>query len=163
MPRAHLVRVQVIRRFVDGKTVTFEGRYVRVHDAVIDPAIQARLPILVGGDGATVLAHAGAHADIVGLQGLGRTLADGHSHQVKWTTERLDDQIDQIRSGACDRFDDIELNAMVQWAEITDDYEKTLEQACNLVPGLTADEHCLLAFVAGLGNPGGDKLNDDRL
>ena len=139
--------VEVIRRLVDGKTVTFEGRYVRVHDAVIDPALQARLPILVGGNGATLLAHAGAHADIVGLQGLGRTQADGHSHQVKWTTERLDDQIDQIRSGACDRFDDLELNAMVQWAEITDDYETTLEQACNLVPGLTAEQATKLPYL----------------
>lgn len=131
--------VEVIRRLVDGETVTFDGQHVRVDDAEIDAAVQSRLPILVGGNGATLLARAGTHADIVGLQGLGRTQADGHSHEVKWSPERLDDQIGQVRSGAGERFNDIELNAMVQWTQITDDYETTLEQACELVPDLITE------------------------
>jgi probable F420-dependent oxidoreductase len=76
--------VEVIRRLLDGETVTFEGAHINVRDAAVDRSTQGRLPILVGGNGAELLEHAGRHADIVGLQGLGRTYPDGHQHEAKW-------------------------------------------------------------------------------
>lgn len=41
-----------------------------------DTLAQPRPPVLVGGKG-TALPR---HADIIGVQGLGRTMADGHRH-----------------------------------------------------------------------------------
>jgi probable F420-dependent oxidoreductase len=113
--------VQVIRRLLDGETVDFEGDHVRVAGASVDRSVQERLPILIGGNGARLLGSTGRLADIVGLQGLGRTLEDGHRHRVKWTAAHLDHQIEQVRAGAGDRFGDLEFNALVQVFSITDD------------------------------------------
>ena len=132
--------VQVIRDLLDGTSVDHHGEYYRFERARIDRSEQRRLPILVGGNGATLLSNAGRHADIVGLQGLGRTREDGHSHHVKWSTDRLDEQIEQVRAGAGDRFDDIEFNAMVQVVQITDDREAALAKVVERVDGLTMDD-----------------------
>lgn len=132
--------VEIIRDLLDGEVVDFEGEYYRVDRARIDPAHQERVPILVGGNGAALLAHAGRHADIVGLQGLGRTRDDGHSHEVKWSTRHLDEQIAQVRVGAGVRFDDIEFNAMVQVVQITDDRESALAKVVERVEGLTMED-----------------------
>jgi alkanesulfonate monooxygenase SsuD/methylene tetrahydromethanopterin reductase-like flavin-dependent oxidoreductase (luciferase family) len=44
--------VGLIRRLLDGETVTHDGRYYAMHDAVCEPRpVQARLPILIGGSG----------------------------------------------------------------------------------------------------------------
>ena len=75
--------VEVLRPLLDGHPVSYHGEFVNVDEAQIDAATQSRLPILVGGNGAMLLEHAGMHADIVGLQGFGRTLGDGHSHRVR--------------------------------------------------------------------------------
>jgi probable F420-dependent oxidoreductase len=132
--------VEIIRALLAGGVVDHDGDHYRVEHAGIDRSVQQPLPILVGGNGASLLAHAGEHADIVGLQGLGRTLDDGHSHEVKWSAQRLDEQIEQIRTGAGARFGDVELNAMVQMVEITDHRERVLAEVCERVDGLTMDD-----------------------
>ena len=132
--------VEIVRALLDGKVVEHEGEHYRIDRARIDRAQQERLPILVGGNGADLLTHAGRYADIVGLQGLGRTREDGHSHEVKWSTQHLDQQIEQVRVGAGVRFDDIEFNAMVQVVQITDDREAALAKVVDRVDGLTMDD-----------------------
>jgi probable F420-dependent oxidoreductase len=132
--------VEIIRRLLDGDVVDHDGEHYRIRSAGIDRAEQERLPILVGGNGAALLAHAGRHADAVGLQGLGRTREDGHSHEVQWTTRHLDEQIEQVRVGAGARFDDVELDAMVQVVRITDDREAALAEVVDRVEGLTMDD-----------------------
>lgn len=129
--------VEIIRRLVDGETVDHAGDHYRVEGARIDRARQDRMPILIGGNGAELLGHAGAHADIVGLQGLGRTRRDGHRRTVKWDPAWLDVQIDQIRAGAGDRFDQLELNALVQRVDITDHRATALAAICDEVEGLS--------------------------
>lgn len=129
-------QVEALRRLLDGDTVTARAGHVRLTDAEVVASVQERLPILVGGNGASLLTHAGAHADIVGLQGLGRTLEDGHRHEVNWTVEHLDRQIEQVRSGAGERFAEVELNALVQVVEITDDAHAAVARLCEDVPTL---------------------------
>lgn len=132
--------VEVIRRLVDGETVCYDGDHLRVDGAKIDRSHQEHLPILVGGNGASLLEHAGAHADIIGLQGLGRTRPDGHRHAAKWDPAWLDTQIAQVRTGAASRARDLELNALVQVTEITDDKSAVLTQVCKRVEGLTTEQ-----------------------
>ena len=131
-------QVEIIRRLLDGETVDHDGPHHTLRGASIDRATQARVPILVGGNGATLLAHAGAHADIVGLQGLGRTLADGHSHDVRWDPAHLDRQLEQIRAGAGERFEEIELDALVQIVVVTASSEEGTAATTRL-----RDEHGL--------------------
>jgi probable F420-dependent oxidoreductase len=129
--------VEIVRALLDGETVDHVGEHYRIERAHIDRSTQPHLPILVGGNGEALLTHAGAHADIIGLQGLGRTLEDGHRHAVDWRTTRLDRQIEQVRTGADVRFDDVSFNALVQIVQITDDRQGALEKICERVEGLT--------------------------
>ena len=132
--------VEIIRDLLGGEVVDHEGEHYCVAGARVGAAAQPRLPILVGGNGTALLAHAGRYADIVGLQGLGRTREDGHRHDVKWSAHHLDEQIEQVRVGAGARFDDIEFNAMVQVVQITDDREAALAKIVDRVDGLTMDD-----------------------
>ena len=132
--------VEIVRALVDGEAVDHDGEHYRVDGARIDRALQERLPILVGGNGAGLLGHAGRHADIVGLQGLGRTREDGHSHEVTWSTRHLDEQIAQVRAGAGARFDDVEFNALVQVVPTTDERDAALAMVVDSVAGLTMDD-----------------------
>lgn len=138
--------VELISKLLDGQTVTRHGEFFNITDACVT-APGLRLPLLVGGNGPGLLEHAGRHADIIGLQGLGRTLDDGHRHTVRWTVEHLDRQLDQIRAGATDRFDDIELSALVQVIHVTNDAESAVAELCERVPGLTPDDAASTPYV----------------
>lgn len=139
--------VEIVRRLLDGEAVDHAGEHYRIERARITRSAQERLPILVGGNGEHLLTHAGAHADIVGLQGLGRTREDGHSHEVKWSVGHLDAQLEQLRAGAGDRFEELELNALVQMVQITDDREAALERVCGLVEGLTMEDAAVTPYL----------------
>lgn len=140
-----MAQVELIRSLVDGHTAS--SGVLGVADATVVPAVQERLPILVGGNGAALLGHAGAHADVVGLQGLGRTLVDGHQHEVRWSTEHLDRQIHQVRAGAGDRFDELELNALVQVVDVTDDADAAVTALCAQIPGVEPSDLAELPYV----------------
>lgn len=128
--------VELIRDLLRGRTVTRSGEFLNVAGAcVAGPDLE--VPLLVGGNGSSLLEHAGRHADIIGLQGLGRTLEDGHRHTVRWTADHLEQQLNQIRYGAQNRFDDIELSALVQVVQVTDDVDPAIAELCERVPGLT--------------------------
>ncbi|MGF1668205.1 MAG: TIGR03621 family F420-dependent LLM class oxidoreductase [Acidimicrobiia bacterium] len=130
--------VEIIREMLAGQTVNMRGEFYNIVDAhVTDQA--AAVPILVGGNGAALLKHAGRHADIVGLQGLGRTLEDGHRHTVRWDTDHLEQQLDQIRRGAASRADPPELSALVQVVEVTNNAEAAAAALCKRIPGLSPE------------------------
>jgi len=44
------------------------------------------------------------------------------------------------RTGAGARFDEIELSALVQIVQVTDDAESAIDQLCSRAPGLTPDD-----------------------
>jgi alkanesulfonate monooxygenase SsuD/methylene tetrahydromethanopterin reductase-like flavin-dependent oxidoreductase (luciferase family) len=53
----------IIRRLLAGETVTFDGRFYRVEEAVLLPRPQRRVPLMVGSAGPRVVAIAAPHAD----------------------------------------------------------------------------------------------------
>lgn len=56
--------------------------------------VQDKMPLLIGGGNPRLLKWAAGHADLIGLSGLGRTLADGHSHEVRWRLDEIDAQVE---------------------------------------------------------------------
>ncbi|MED7826815.1 hypothetical protein [Streptomyces chiangmaiensis] len=57
------------------------------------------------------------------MSGLGRTLADGHSHETRWRGDDIDRQVELIEQGAVGRKAAPPREALVQVVEITDDAE----------------------------------------
>lgn len=106
--------VEIVRALLDGGSVTFAGCHYRLDGAVTLRALQAHVPMLVGVNGRAALAHALEHADIVAPTMLGRTLADGHRHEVRWEAIRLDDTLDWMRDRAGGRWPSLEVHALVQ-------------------------------------------------
>lgn len=83
--------------------------------------VQERIPLTLGGANAQLLHWAGRYADIVGLSGFGRTLADGHSHEVRWRPHELEAQLQHVADGAATREAPPALEALVQQVTVTDD------------------------------------------
>lgn len=87
--------------------------------------VQERIPLTIGTANSRMLRWAGAHADIVGLSGLGRTLEDGHRHEARWRTDQVDHQVEQVVAGAAGRARPPALEALVQIVAVSDDAEAT--------------------------------------
>ncbi|CAN5595105.1 hypothetical protein BH18ACT3_BH18ACT3_28700 [soil metagenome] len=114
--------VEIMRALLDGRTVEHHSDRYDLHGAATaSPAAQERLPILVGGSGERLLTHAGSHADIIGFTGLGRRLADGHHHAVRFGTDVLDGETAFVRAGRRSDGIETELNVLVQVVDVTDD------------------------------------------
>jgi len=140
--------IEIIRGLLDGEAVTFDGEHYKVHGSAIMRSQQERLPILAGVNGKRPLAHAAQHADIIGLMMLGKTLADGHHHEVRWQADRLDATVAHIRESAAQRWDQLELNALVQVVNVTDDREAALAETVGEVESLTLDDARTTPFLA---------------
>lgn len=122
--------VEILRPLLDGASVTRRGGHYELEGATVSRTRQAHVPMLVGVNGPTALAHAAWHADIVAPTMLGRTLADGQHHEVRWEADRLDRTIASLRSSAGDRWPSLEIHALVQQVMVTPDrHERAAEVA----------------------------------
>ena len=119
--------VEIIRSLLDGSRTTFRGRHYTVEDATILNPKQGHVPILVGVNGKAPLAHAARHADIVAPTMLGRTLADGQTHEARWETARLDETVEWIRGAATSAGRRVSLHALVQAVVVTSDRKSVAE------------------------------------
>lgn len=138
--------IEIIRRLFDGETVTYDGEHYQLRDARTMRSLQDRLPIMAGVNGPAALAHAARHADTIGLMMLGRTLADGQSHEVRWEADRLDRTVAFIRSQPGGG--EVELNALVQRVKVTDDREGLLREDLLEIEGLSFDDASATPFLA---------------
>lgn len=131
---------RLLRRLFDGDEVTFDGTYYRVSAHRLYPARRPQL--LIGGNGDRVLRLAAEVADIVGFTGLGATQPDGQRHATEWELEQIDTKVAIVRAAAGDRVDRLELNALVQYVEITNDRAASAEA---VAARLDVDPEVLLA------------------
>lgn len=122
----YLEVVDVVRALLAGGPVRFDGRYVHIDapGGLVAPR-HGDIPLLLGGNGRRLLTYAARHADIIGLSGLGRTLPDGHHHEVAWRAGQIDQRLELIRSATPVGRTPV-LEALVQHVEITDDAEAAL-------------------------------------
>lgn len=140
--------VELLRRLLDGESVTHTGAHYRLEGVSVLRPHQAHVPILVGVNGRAALAHAARHADTIGLTMFGRTLPDGQHHEVRWSPERLDVTVGLIRAEAAGRSDDLELNALVQAVIVTDDRRAAADALVGSIQGLTVDDALATPFLA---------------
>jgi probable F420-dependent oxidoreductase len=131
---------EATRRLLDGDEVTVDGPHLTMSGAKLSEPrpVQERVPMIFGGGNSQLLRWARDNVEMIGLSGLGRTLADGHSHTVRWRLDQIDAQVDFVRGK--------ELEALVQKVEITDDAETALKEMAGST-GLTVDELRQVPFV----------------
>jgi hypothetical protein len=103
---------------------------------------------MVAVNGRRALAHAAQHADSIGLTMLGRTLADGHGHEVRWAADRLDRTVEYLRTQAGARRDELELNALVQRVVITEDRLGATREVLAGLDGLDEADALATPFLA---------------
>lgn len=117
----------LIRALLDGEAVDVDGEHYRVRAAageLIAPP-DARVPMLIGGNGDRVLRLAGRMADIVGLAGISHNRDATAVRLTHFSDAGLADRIAVVRDAAGMRFDQIELNALIQAVVVTDDRHRT--------------------------------------
>jgi probable F420-dependent oxidoreductase len=106
------------------------------------PVQKPHPPILIGGNGRRLLTLAAREADIVGFSGI--TFRDGGATPPDlsgWTQSGVDDRVRLVREVAGEeRYDRIELNALVQRVVVTDDRRKAAEELTARWTQLSADD-----------------------
>ncbi|MFC4021189.1 LLM class flavin-dependent oxidoreductase [Micromonospora sp. GCM10011542] len=139
---------EAVRALLDGEEVTVDSPDLVVRGALLDRPrpVQPRIPLTVGTANTTLLRWAGAHADVVGLTGFGRTLPDGHAHEVRWRAADLEAQLTQVAAGAAGRETPPALEALVQQVVVTDDAEAAAAQTAGET-GLSVAEVLATPFV----------------
>ncbi|WP_433343706.1 LLM class flavin-dependent oxidoreductase [Micromonospora sp. CA-111912] len=139
---------EAVRALLDGEEVTVDSPELTVHAARLTSPrpVRERIPLTVGTSNSTLLRWAGAHADVVGLAGFGRTLEDGHQHEARWRADQIEAQLACVAEGAAGRDVPPALEALVQTVLVTDDAEAAAaEQAART--GLTVAELLATPFV----------------
>lgn len=133
--------VDVIRPLLAGEPVDVDGAHYRVHAeaGALVAAPDVPVPMLVGGNGTRVLQLAGRTADIAGLAGITHNRDATKVSLTHFDAAGLQDRIAVVRDAAGDRFDAIELNALIQFVVHTDDRQASAAELAAAFGGVSAD------------------------
>jgi probable F420-dependent oxidoreductase len=91
------------------------------HDGSPKPLQRPHPPIVIGGGGRRVLSIAAREADVVSVNPDLRAGTGGAETAPNITPASTTRKLEWIRDAAGDRFDDLELNALIGFAHVTDD------------------------------------------
>ncbi|BBY16670.1 LLM class F420-dependent oxidoreductase [Mycolicibacterium litorale] len=130
--------VGIIRALLDGDAVDADGAHYRVHTGpgALLPAPPHRVPLLIGGNGERVLRLAGRVADIAGFAGITHNHDATEVALTHFGPDGLDNRIAVVRDAAGDRFDQIELNALIQAVVVTGDREAAAADLAGAISGV---------------------------
>ncbi|MEO3757317.1 TIGR03621 family F420-dependent LLM class oxidoreductase [Mycobacterium sp. B14F4] len=139
----------LIRKLLDGEAVDFDGHHYRVCAAAgqLLPTPSRRVPMLIGGNGTRVLKLAGRLADIVGLAGITHNRDATAVRLTHFGAEGLDDRVAVVCEAAGDRFEQIELNALIQAVVATDDRNRAAAELAATIGGVSPAELLDSPFV----------------
>jgi probable F420-dependent oxidoreductase len=116
--------VQVIQGLLrtDGP-FSFDGTYYRVseHTLLPRPVQQPGPPLIIGGGGRRVLSFAARHADIVSINVNLREGTGGLETAPDASPDRTRQKVAWVKEAAGDRFEHLELNALIGFVMITDE------------------------------------------
>ena len=133
--------VDVIRSLLAGEDVDVDGAHYCVRAAagelVAPPNVP--VPLLIGGNGTRVLGLAGRVADIAGFAGFSHNRDATKVNLTHFDPAGLKDRIAVVRDAAGDRFERIELNALIQFVVHTDDREASAAELAAALGGITPE------------------------
>lgn len=140
--------IRAVQALLAGEEVSADSPHLAVHGARLDAPrpVQDRIPLTIGTSNSRLLRFAGKHADVVGLSGLGRTLPDGHMHEVRWTADVVDQQVALVAEGGAGRSAQPVLEALVQQVSVTDDAEGAAAEMAALA-GVSTSELLAVPYV----------------
>jgi probable F420-dependent oxidoreductase len=157
-PRVRVERfeeaVQVVQGLLrsDGP-YSFDGAHYQVHEHSLLPRPVQRPgpPLIIGGGGRRVLSFAARHADIVSINVNLREGTGGPETAPNASPERTREKVAWVREAAGERFDDLELNALIGFVMITDDADELVEAMAPHF-GISTDDapHIPLALIGTL-------------
>ena len=133
--------VPVVRTLVAGGTIDVDATYGLEEASLGFAAAQARVPVMIGGNGDRVLRLAAEQADIVGLTGFTSGTDRTHTDLSHFTWDGLADRIAHVRRHAGERFGDLELSVLVQAVRRSDDRRQA---AVEFAQGMIDDVGALL-------------------
>ena len=140
--------IEAIAELLHGRTVTKEGAHLALRESRLDGLPGgARVSLVVGGGHPLILRAAARHAQVVALSGLGRTLADGHHHKVRWSPGDLDRQLQLVRHEAAQVSNSPVIEVLVQSVEVTDNRAASLEKISAEIPGASAEDVAKTPFL----------------
>jgi len=151
--------VTIVKRLLAGEETTFVGEHytVRAHRGFPAPS-PARVPILVGGNGRRVLQLAAREADIVGFTGFSQVEGSRDVNLSHFTYAGAARRVALVRDQAGERFDGLELNALVQHVGPPESVDEVAART-----GLGRDELLDSPFVlAGTPATLADRLHEHR-
>ncbi|PYO53295.1 MAG: LLM class F420-dependent oxidoreductase [Candidatus Rokuibacteriota bacterium] len=134
--------VTIVKRLLEGEEVTFTGRHYRVTGHTIQPLPVQRPhpPILIGGNGPVLLTLAAKEADIVGLTGITFGRGGVEPEFSGFTAAGADARVRLVREAAADRYERLELNALVQRVLVTDERRQAAEELARRWTQLSPEE-----------------------
>jgi probable F420-dependent oxidoreductase len=133
--------VEVIRPLLAGEPVDVDGAHycVRADAGALVAPPGVHVPLLIGGNGTRVLQLAGRVADIAGFGGFSHNRDATEVRLTHFDAAGLDDRIAVVRDAAGDRFDAIELNALIQAVVHTDDREAAAAELASTFGGTSPE------------------------
>lgn len=114
--------VSVIKGLMAPGPFSFSGKHYTIegHDGLPKPLQEPHPPIIIGGGGRRVLSIAGREADIVSINPNLRAGLGGAETAPNTVPAMTTKKIGWIREAAGERFDQIELNALIGFCVVTD-------------------------------------------
>jgi probable F420-dependent oxidoreductase len=134
--------VAIAKALLRGEKVTFAGQHYRVSDHTTHPLPVQRPhpPVLIGGNAKRLLTLAAKEADIVGLTGITFRRGGAQPDVSSLRAADVDEQVKLVREVAGERFEPIELNALVQRVVVTDDRRHAAEALAGQWTQLSAED-----------------------
>ncbi|KUH99057.1 TIGR03621 family F420-dependent LLM class oxidoreductase [Mycobacterium sp. IS-3022] len=144
----------LIRILLDGGPVDLDGRHycVRANAGQLLPRPPRRVPMLIGGNGTRVLQLAGRLADIVGLAGISHNRDATEVRLSHFGAAGLADRIAVVREAAGRRFEEVEINALIQAVVVTDKPRQAAEELAAAIGSASPGELLESPFVL-IGRP----------
>lgn len=130
--------IEILDQAFAGGPVKYEGTYYSIETDALPKPKQKRIPLVIGGGGRGILELAAQKADIVSLH---RKLQRGvaASWEGEAAADRVAERVSWVRAAAGERFDQLQLHALVQKIVVSD-RRREAAAALGKANGFDADE-----------------------